>query len=453
MIADVPNSLLHRRLATHLVSAPRALTLWVSILLIGLLPRAGQSQTNTTSPQPPDAPVHRRAPAVRVTHGSISGSQANPLADHPIAQLLDRISESNRLGVELFGYLDQGVTLNTASPRDRLNGPLETNYRSNDYQLNGLYLIAERKVDPSAYLSQWGFRADLLYGTDPQLGGSSLGFDDRITTSRFYSLAFPQLYANLFHPLGDHGISFKIGKFYTPIGNEWLINTENFFYSHFLSWNIQPGTHTGILAASKLSDTITVQFGPNFGWNTSENSNQAVSYLTTVGWKSLDERAWLDFAIQTGRQQGVISAADANVTMYSLIFNKRIGESWHYQAEHDLLVGNSRIGLAADDFESYSLANYLFYNVNNRWRAGLRFEWLRDDDGTLAGFDPKKPAAPGVFYNLTLGVNWHPRDHLRIRPEIRRDWQVRDARDIPPAFDDSTSTNQWLFACDVLWEF
>jgi hypothetical protein len=99
------------------------------------------------------------------------------------------------------------------------------------------------------------------------------------------------------------------------------------------------------------------------------------------------------------------------------------------------------------------LANYLFYKINDRWRAGIRFEWLRDDDGTLAGFTPTRPSAPGSYYNLTLGLNWHPRKHLRIRPEIRYDWQVRDSNAIAPAFDDGTSSKQWLIACDVLWEF
>jgi hypothetical protein len=445
MIADVTNPHLHLRTARGVLRG--AAICWLVFGLTSWLPRPAHAQTSGVPANPP-----RRPPAPSTTHGSISGSQANPLADHPIGLLLDQFSASNPLGVELFGYLDQGVTLNSASPGDRLNGPIENNYRANDYQMNGLYLVAQRQVDPDSCCIQLGGRADLLYGTDAPLGGTSLGFDDQISSSRFYKLAIPQLYGNLFLPLGN-GISFKFGKFYTPIGNEWLINTENFFYSHFLSWNIQPGTHTGILATAQISDSIKVQFGPNLGWNTSENSNHAISYLTTVGWKSLDERAWLDFAIQTGRQQGVISVADANVTMYSLIFNKKIREDWHFRFEHDLLVGKSRIGLAADDFESYSLANYLFYEINERWRGGLRFEWLRDDDGTLVGFDSTRPAAPGSFYDLTLGVNWYPREYLRIRPEIRRDWQVRDTRDIPPAFDEGTSTNQWLFACDLLWEF
>jgi hypothetical protein len=434
---------------------------WLGLLLTALFQRVVIAQTRTVAVEPRRAstvtpatpqPIRRRPPKLHTPHGSISGSQANPLADHPVARLFDHFSEQNPLGLEFYGYLDQGVTLNPASPSDRLNGPVETNYRSNDYQMNALYLVGERKVDPKRGTVQLGGRADVLYGTDAPLGGTSLGFDAQISSSRFYQLAIPQIYANLLLPLGD-GISFKIGKFYTPIGNEWLINTENFFYSHFLSWNIQPGTHTGVLMQAKFTDSIQIQFGPNLGWNTSENSNHATSYLTTLEWKSPNERSQIDFAIQTGRQRTVVTVADSNVTVYSLILNQKICQDWHYRLEHDLLVSQSRTGTPRDNFESYSLANYLFYNIDERWRAGLRFEWLRDDDGTLTGFEPTRPSAPGSYYNLTFGLNWYPREYLRIRPEIRRDWQVRDSKAVPAAFDDGTSTNQWLIACDVLWEF
>ena len=156
---------------------------------------------------------------------------------------------SNPLGVELFGYLDQGVTLNPASPSDRLNGPVETNYRSNDYQVNGLYLVAERKVDPECLPAPVGRQSGLAVRYRRATGWniawvSTIG-SRRADFTAWHSLSCTRI---SFYPLGDHGISFKIGKFYTPIGNEWLINTENFFYSHFLSWNIQPGTHTGVLA-------------------------------------------------------------------------------------------------------------------------------------------------------------------------------------------------------------
>lgn len=423
------------------------------IVIVGLLFGIAQGSANAqTNPAP------RRPPAPSTIHGSISGSQANPLvdplADHAIANLLDQISQTNPLGFELFGYLNQGVTLNPDSPRDRTNGPVLNNYRSNAFQMNGLYLVAQRKVNPDCCQIQIGGRIDTLYGTDATFGLSN-GLDANIVSdesSRFYKLAFPQIYGNISLPIG-RGVSFKVGHFFSPVGNEWLYNTENFFYSHFLSWNIQPATHTGVIMETKLLDSIEIQVGPNFGWNTVQDSNDSISWLGTIDWKSQNERSEIYFAIQTGRQREVITVADSNVTVYSLIMNQDLHDRWHYQFEHDLLVSNSRTDTPSDDFESYSIANYLFYTINHCWRAGTRFEWLRDDDGTLAGFDPTRPAAPGSYYNLTLGLNWQPRSHIRVRPEIRRDWQVRDSKTIAAAFDDGSSTNQWLIACDLLIEF
>jgi hypothetical protein len=250
---------------------------WLGFLLTALHQSVVQAQTGRVVAQPSQAVVAtpttlqplRRPPAPRTLHGSISGSQANPLADHAVARLLNRILNRNRFGFDFYGYLDQGVTLNPDSPNDRINGPVLSNYRSNDYQMNGLYMVGERKIDPNSCHAQIGGRVDMIYGTDAACG-LSLGLDDEIVsedTSRFYRLAFPQIYANMFLPVGT-GVSFKVGHFYSPVGNEWLIATENFFYSHFYSWNIQPGTHTGVLAEFKLTDSIDVQFGPNLGWNT-----------------------------------------------------------------------------------------------------------------------------------------------------------------------------------------
>ena len=96
---------------------------------------------------------------------------------------------------------------------------------------------------------------------------------------------------------------------------------------------------------------------------------------------------------------------------------------------------------------------YLFRNIDQHWRAGIRLEWLRDDDGLVRPFESTSPAAPGSYYEVTLGLNWRPRAHLRIRPEIRYDHQSRDNRSLPAAFNGGNSADQWLFSCDALWEF
>ena len=66
----------------------------------------------------------------------------------------------------LESWLDQGATINTLSPRNRINGPVTFNDRSNDYQLNQIYLRLKRDVDTEGDRWDMGGRVDLLYGTD-----------------------------------------------------------------------------------------------------------------------------------------------------------------------------------------------------------------------------------------------------------------------------------------------
>ena len=49
-------------------------------------------------------------------------------------------------GVYADAWLDQGYTINTLSPRNRSNGPVTFNDRSNDYELNQMYLRLSRDV-------------------------------------------------------------------------------------------------------------------------------------------------------------------------------------------------------------------------------------------------------------------------------------------------------------------
>src|SRR5690242_17830112 len=50
-------------------------------------------------------------------------------------------------GIVLGGNLAQGVTFNPQSPKDRFNGPVTWTDRSNEYQMNQLYLHAEKATD------------------------------------------------------------------------------------------------------------------------------------------------------------------------------------------------------------------------------------------------------------------------------------------------------------------
>src|SRR6185369_7937665 len=57
---------------------------------------------------------------------------------------------------------------------------------------------------------------------------------------------------------------------------------------------------------------------------------------------------------------------------------------------------------------STGLINYAFYDVTEKVKAGVRFEWFKAD-GTS-------------YYTLTGGVNYKPCPWLLIRPEVRGMW-------------------------------
>jgi hypothetical protein len=110
--------------------------------------------------------------------------------------------------------------------------------------------------------------------------------------------------------------------------------------------------------------------------------------------------------------------------------------------------------------EWYGINQYLFYTINDCWKAGARFEWFRDDDGARVGaVRPGNPLAAGGFagnfYDIALGLNWSPHANIMVRPEVRWDWYDGDIlagsngpfdTDNPPGDDD-----QMLAAIDVIF--
>ena len=152
----------------------------------------------------------------------------------------------------IYGWLAQGFTINPDDPNNRFNGPLTFNDRSNEYQLNQLYVAFENIVDRCGCDWDLGGRVDLLYGTDyfftqaaglethsdgtPRWNSANGPRDDG--TAALYGLAMPQLYAEVFAPIGN-GLTVKMGHFYSIVGYESVMYTQNFFYSHSYAQTIR----------------------------------------------------------------------------------------------------------------------------------------------------------------------------------------------------------------------
>ena len=298
----------------------------------------------------------------------------------------------------------------------------------------------------------FGGRAEFVYGVDGnefQSFGNNPGEFDFLNgyDHGIYEWAIPQLYAEV--AVGDHSI--KAGHFYTLLGYEVLPTAGNFFFSKQLTfYNSEPFTHTGVLVASKLSDKLTVHNGWVLGMDTGfdqlnggnayhggfiYNHNECTSITDMMvfgdlGWRGngfinsfIITHKWTD-KLQSVHQFDVL-ATDLEIA-------KPLGPIGLIQA--DVPADFAVDGIARD---SIGQINYLFYDFNPRFRAGVRQEWYKADSVS--------------YYTVTYGVNVKPMANLVIRPEVRHMWSPGNDIQYPNSAGGTEDLfNQTVFGVDAV---
>lgn len=363
-------------------------------------------------------------------------------------------------GFEFSGFIRQSYTWNPDNPQVfPFNGPVTFTDRANEYQMNQLYLIGERAFDEDYCGLQWGGRVDMLYGTDARFT-TALGLDDAIISdarSRFYKMAFPQIYAQF----GTNDLSVKIGHFYTIIGYEVVPARDNFFVTQsYLMQYAEPFTHTGALASYKMNDQLTVHGGVTRGWDNFEDQNDDYDFLGGVTW-SMDDNTSLAFALTTGPQD---EAGENTRNVYSVVYVSKFGNccdpEWTYIFQWDQ-GWEENTGLNGGDADWYGFSNYLFYQICCDWQVGIRQTWFKDEDGIRVvglGIPRGIPLAgvPSEWNNISLGAIYTANEHVMVRTEGRWDW-ADPLVATPPAgipghgpFDDFLDRSQFLLATDLI---
>jgi hypothetical protein len=164
------------------------------------------------------------------------------------------------------------------------------------------------------------------------------------------------------------------------------------------------------------------------------------------------------FAIITGDQFSnvaqlpTVTNTNANRTRYSLILEARPTNRVEY-VFHQWL-GTQNEGAPGGGTALWTgIDQYLYYSVSDQWKAGARFEWFQDTDGTRVGLNrpanPNKPPLPGNFFSLTVGPNYLPTENLLIRPELR--WDFYNGEALP--YGDGTKTQQLMLGFDMILKF
>lgn len=384
--------------------------------------------------------------------------------------------------LQVNAWADAGIIYNANNPSDNYNGPVVFADRTNEFNLHQLGLQVFRDVNTQGGAWDIGGKVTVMYGSDARFNtinpyGDQTWDNNLIGASqRFYKLAIPNAYLDVFVPLAK-GISVRMGRFYTIMGYETGLSPDNFFYTHPYTFQYgEPFTHTGLTATYPLLKNLTVTLGAvtgghslvngvldgNGGWDGFDNNMENWNFLGGLNWTSQTGASSVALSVISGdvnsdnnlrafqRQTGRIK--QDNRTFYSLVLQHDFTERWHFVLQHDHGFEQQH---PLNNFHSaqwYGIQTQTRYDVTDNLGIGLRAEWFRDADGVRVG-----QMCPGCaqlatgradYYTLSLGLNWKMLNWITVRPELRYDWS-----DGVKAFDSRNKDHQFIVGADVVIAF
>ncbi|ADB19133.1 protein of unknown function DUF1597 [Pirellula staleyi DSM 6068] len=367
-------------------------------------------------------------------------------------------------GWNIYGHASGGVMANGRPAADNFNGV--TTFADQDQgQFNQLYVTLENTIDTGGCGWDIGGRVDFLYGSD-FFFTTAQGLETDPTTfapqwsnaTDEYGLAMPQAYMEV----GYNDLSVKLGHFYTNIGYEVVPATGNFFYTHAYTMQYgEPFTHTGALATYKYSDSTSIVGGVVNGWDAFDRPIDTAAGLFGFTWTNGCDLTIAYGAIVSPDEPN-LNGGISNRNMQSIVVTYNVSDSLTYVFQSDqgyqLDGANPGLSNAGASAEWYGVNQYLFYTINDCWKAGMRFEWFRDDDGArVTGLRQGNTVAgqgfAGDFMAVSAGLNWTPTANLTIRPEVRYDWTDLDETTGLLPFNAGTDSYQFLYGFDAIYIF
>ena len=398
------------------------------------------------------APIHRSNGQDAVTPGA---DQKNVVEK----------TETPKSRVNIYGWVEAGVTGNFDSPDDNQNFGRLFDDRSNEFVVNQAVITAERTLDPKVGFD-WGFKLQLMFGTDARFI-HSLGLFSGTMGTTLYQPDIPEAYLNLHLPvLTEGGLDVKLGKFVSLEGVEMIDPRMNAFYSHTYIFNFGiPMNHTGALFTLHTTSWLDLIGGVTRGVNTSiDDNNDSVAFHGGVGLNFNEGK----FVVLASTHIGPETPNDN----HDLRYLNDVAITWKIT---DKLTAITDLNYTRDDgadADAYGAAQYFTYVINDMFKAKIRGEIWRDDKGFyVASFadphdpmrgldgqafiDPRTVGGGRTTYGaLTVGLDIKPPvpkplSGLTIRPEIRVDHSFSDTE----PFNDSRDDTMFTAAMDAIITF
>ncbi len=389
-------------------------------------PTAPSPSDQVIRPAPPAEPQTPETAGWKDSAESAKDAWCSPACGWDLCQEGDpwELYPESGSGLKIGGWFQAGY-------HNKIDGAF--NAHPGRIHLHQGYLYAE-KVAHGESGWDWGFRTDLVYGVDAQdtqAFGNNPGRWDFLNGFDHddYGWALPQAYAEVAYC----DWSVKIGHFYRLLGYESVMAPANFFYSHALTmYHSEPFTHTGVVASYQASDRLTAHGGWTLGWDTGfDQYAQGNSFLGGLDY-ALTDNVTLSYMMCAGnlgwRGEGY---------NHSLVFDFHVTDKLNYVVQSDWVETTGWYTVndvfVADSYDDVGVNQYLFYELNDCWKLGGRFEWWKRDGASA--------------YEATAGVNWRPHPNFVLRPEIRYNWGPGLAANL------FLPADSWIFGIDGILTF
>jgi hypothetical protein len=339
-----------------------------------------------------------------------------PTPPEDVKLLMDRTGLGNLLspsGTRIFGWLDMGYTYSSTGP-----GPLSVETRENrfgnEFLLNELAFVLEKPLKQDDW--SLGYNATFYAGADAALLRPEGGF---VTTNPRFGADFRQLYISAHLPiLTDGGVDVKAGRQGTIIGYESALAPYRPFYSNDYQWFYsQDGAWTGVLTNWHVNKQLDVLNGITFGANTFFTlRGTGPCYIGQVNyWVQEEKKTLLTASVHLGNQ--AIFSAPGFVGEFQTVVELRVQHEW---SKYLTQIVQNNMGWETETpgvgtTQWYGLYTILVYHASPKLDVNARIEWFDDPEGSRTGFRAS-------YEEFTLGLDYHPRKCLSLRPEVRSDF-------------------------------
>jgi hypothetical protein len=189
----------------------------------------------------------------------------------------------------------------------------------------------------------------------------------------------------------------------------------NPFVSRSYVFQYNPFTHTGINAITGLNADWTMSNGIVLGNDNFFGDTARATYIGQLKWAPKDGKNTAMLNVSVTDPTFDVGHNFAYYNVYNMQLTHKITDKLSYVADatYSHINGVPGIGFA----NWYGLANYLFYDVNDKLQTKLRGEVFDDAQGFRTGSN-------GLYTAVTAGVTWKPVPYVYIMPEVRYDYNA-----------------------------